>query len=344
MSVDSQAVTLWLPELASIVQGAAETHLKSLKLPALQTLLAKSDGFSAAQDNFYDRGCYLFHQKSMLPIAATMASLAFKPISDDFWIRAEPVQMIADRDSLVMMPPQELALTDAELEALFNDFNQHFKQDGVQLEWGSHRDWYCRLPQVVDLTTTALTDAAYQNVKDLYPQGTVAQYWHQLINETQMLFYAHPVNEARRQNGQPEINSIWFWGEGQLLPSQTVSRPETSLWSDHLYIKGLANLAQSSVRSAVNNHQAWLEQKAEAVSDSHLIHYDVSAELETSQSLAELLIQLEQKWFAPLLQQVQQQQIHSLLLDFGGSKRYHLTPKHLKRFWRWRKSLESRWV
>ncbi|PLA73649.1 hypothetical protein CYQ88_10015 [Hydrogenovibrio sp. SC-1] len=344
MSVNSQAVTLWLPDLASIVQGAAETELKTLKLPALQTLLAKSDGFNAAKDDFYGRGCYLFHQKSMFPVAATMASLPFKRVTEDFWIRAEPVQMIPDRDSLVMIPPQELAMTDAELEALFDHFNQHFKQDGVQLEWGSHRDWYCRLPQVIDLTTTALTDAAYQNVKDLYPQGSAAPYWHQLINETQMLFYTHPVNEARRQNGQPEINSIWFWGEGQLLPSQTVPRQDTSLWSDHLYLKGLANIAQSSVQPAVHNCEAWSEQKLENASNSHLIHYDVSAELAALQSLTELLTQLEQKWFAPLLQQVQQQRIHSLLLDFGGSKRYHITPKHLQRFWRWRKSLESRWV
>lgn len=342
MSQPSHAVTLWLSDLATVVSRETKTELHALKLPALQSLLAKSDRFTANETSFYARGSYLYHQKSMLPVAATMAALQFNQQTEDFWIRVEPVQMVADRDSLVMMPPQTLAMTDAELQALFDQFNQHFKQDGVQLEWGSHRDWYCRLPQVIDLKTTPLMDAEYQNVSDLYPQGAVARYWHQLMNEAQMLFYTHPVNEARRQNGQPEINSVWFWGEGQLLASEAVLRPDASLWTDDLYLKSVGHVAQSSVRHAVKSHQAWLEyteKEATKVSESHLIQQDILSLSDNSHSLAELLMQLEQDWFAPLLEQLQQHKIHSLLLDFGGAQRYHLTPKHLKRFWRLRKPL-----
>lgn len=339
MDKPSQAVTLWLPELAEWIRARSHSELSALKLPALQTLLAKADIFPAEMDDFYARSCYLFHQTHTLPIAATMAAVQLAGSSQDFWIRADPVQMVADRDSLVMIPPQDLANSLEESEALFALFNQHFREDGVQLEWGSHQDWYCRLPQAIDLKTTNLADAAYQNVNHLYPQGTAARYWHQLINETQMLFYTHPVNEARRDQGRPEINSLWFWGAGKLDTGQMVSREGVTIWSDNLYLNGLAKLTQAKSQVAVKNNQAWSNLASKSRSDQHLIHIDGLAEMAATQSAEDLLLQLEKDWFEPLLAQLKQQQIHSLLLDFGGEKRFHLSPKHLQRFWRFRKSI-----
>jgi len=339
MTEFSHAVTLWLPKLGDTLKSQPREELSSLKLPALQVLLAKADAFGAVADDFYSRGCYLFHQQQTLPVASTMAATQITDSGKDFWIRAEPVQMIADRDSLVMMPPETLSITAAESEALFEAFNRHFKVDGLQLEWGSHQDWYCRLPQIIDLPTTPLIDAIYQNVNSLYPKGSAARYWHQLINETQMLFHTHPVNEARRLNGQPEINSLWFWGEGQYDHSQVILRKEVTLWSDDLYLKGLAKRTQALTQNAVKNSQAWLTLAAQQSSDQHLIHLDDFSNKTMAVSGIEGLKQLEVEWFSPLLEQLQLQQIHSLLLDFGGTQRYHLTPKHLKRFWHFRKAL-----
>lgn len=342
MSTHSHALTLWVPGLADYFAQQPQA-LKSLKRSAWQTLLAKSDRLSATQDDFYHRGSYLFHQPCTLPIAATMVAAQIDTATEgDFWIRAEPTQMIPDRDALVLMPPESLAMNEAESQALFECFNQHFEQDRVQLEWGSDRDWYCRLPQAIDLSTTPLADAVGHNVNQLYPKGSAARYWHQLINETQMLFYTHPVNEARREKGLAEINSLWFWGEGQTLSSQRVEREGVTLWSDDLYLKGMAKLTQAQSQTAVKNAQAWLNLLENQASQQHLIHLDLFTPSDTMETPSSRVASLEADWFEPLLQSLQQQKIHSLLLDFGGANRYHLNPKHLKRFWRFNQSLVGR--
>ncbi|MDH4286535.1 MAG: hypothetical protein OEV26_03840, partial [Gallionella sp.] len=59
-----------------------------------------------------------------------------------------------------------------------------------------------------------LSQAAGRNVHDLLPMGADASRWHRLFNETQMLLFAHPANDAREARGELPVNSLWFWGAG----------------------------------------------------------------------------------------------------------------------------------
>lgn len=339
-----QAVTFWLPELLRPLQSEEGAALiKSLALPHLQTLLSKADVFSAQTASFHEQASYLFHQPHCLPVASTMAATQIADYdSNAFWLRVEPLQMVPDRDTLVLIPPQDLAITEAESRALIETFNAHFEQDRVQLEYGSSLDWYLRIAQPIDIQTVPLEQAAYQSVNELYPQGNAATYWHQMMNEVQMLFYTHPVNEARREKGWPEINSIWIWGEGRVSANKIQMREDATIWSAHPYLHGMAHLTNASAFEAPKTYQAWMESIDRKQTQHHLIHLEPPYETlqnSTEQAWQSFLLELESEWFARLISALKQQEITSLFLDLGNQKRYYLTPKHMKRFWRLKKSL-----
>jgi hypothetical protein len=44
------------------------------------------------------------------------------------------------------------------------------------------------------------------------PRGKASQPGRALLNALQMHWHSHPLNEARRQAGQAELNGAWFWG------------------------------------------------------------------------------------------------------------------------------------
>src|SRR5690606_4093503 len=47
--------------------------------------------------------------------------------------------------------------------------------------------------------------------------------WRRLVNELQMLWFDHPVNQAREARGLRPVNSVWLYGGGR--PAQLSSAP-----------------------------------------------------------------------------------------------------------------------
>jgi len=345
----AHALTFWAPGLLNKlrVKEAQETLL-DLKLPALQTILARADRFSAKQQSFFEQASYLFHQSECLPIAATQARSELKEFdASHFWLSVDPVQMIPDRDTLVLVPGNNLQITNEESKQLITSFNEHFAEDNVELIWASATHWYLSIVQPVDIKTATVADVAYKPVNEYFPSGHAAQYWRQLINETQMLFYSHPVNLHRRMNGMPEINSVWVWGEGKIYQDKLNIRMDSAIWSNHAYLKGMAKLAQSQTSSLPESYQAWfnrIEQSDSPRVNKHFICLDsLVDELENLQleEWISLLEELEKEWFEPLLQAVREGVIDSLLLDLGQEYTSHLSSSHTKRFWRFKKSLSK---
>jgi len=297
----SQAITLWAPNLLNALRvKEAKEALAQLTLPGLQFLLAKGDKFSVKPQSFYEQASYLFHQPSCLPEAATQAVIEVDSFNQSyFWVKVDPVQMIPDRDTLVLIPGESLQITEQESQALLACFNKHFAQDQVQLIWASPTHWYLSIVQPVDLQTTPIEKVAFQSVNSFYPTGNAAQYWRQLLNETQMLFYTHPVNEKRREIGNPEINSVWVWGEGKIDLNQTSQREDAVIWSDNVYLQGMAKLTNAHSMPNVANYQAWLNQTQQSLPKTvskHLIYLsDASNGLDNLQmsEWIELLKQLE---------------------------------------------------
>lgn len=70
-----------------------------------------------------------------------------------------------------------------------------------------------------------------QDIGDWWPTGALWQPWRRLLNELQMTWHEHPVNEARSARGQAPINGVWLYGGG--LGWQPAVPPKTT-WCNEL--------------------------------------------------------------------------------------------------------------
>lgn len=155
------------------------------------------------------------------------------------WL-AEPAHFVIARDHLRLADPHGLGVTIAEARALARAIEPVLSESGWHLDpiepatlthWLLHRD------DDLELSGAAIERAIGDNVAAWQPrpravaghvdkvEGTIghdaALDWRRCSNEIQMLWFGHPVNQAREEQGLPAINTLWLSGNGaprSLLP------------------------------------------------------------------------------------------------------------------------------
>ena len=229
-----------------------------------------------------------------------------------FWLRADPVHLAPDRDQLVMLPAAVLEATQQELDTLVSAFNTLYGSEGWQLVMRHPAYGHLRSPHVLDAVTHDPALLAGRPVLEFMPAGPGAAELRRLMNEVQMLFHTHPVNQAREEAGKPLINSLWLWGGGR-LPLFSGEAP-TLVISDLPLVRGLALWAG---RAPV-----------------HPVAAD-ALEVDSLAALAADDVQmLERRWFAPLFQRVRSGERGALTLNLGSMGSYRLDKASAWRFWR----------
>jgi len=343
----SRNLTFWFEGLLNPQRVLeASEPLKQARLPSLQKLLSKADYHFSQKRSQSAMASYLFHQSRTLPAAATSVqslSVVDETKKSLFWLSIDPVQMVPDRDTLVLIPAIDIGITEEESRALLQSFNEHFAEDGIELIYGSATQWFMSIAQPVAIQTTPLAQVAYQSLNGHYPEGAAGNYWRQLMNETQMLFYNHEVNHQRRMQNLPEVNSVWVWGEGQINPADITSRAQASLFSNQSYSRGMAKLCGAQSFDAVNSYASWQSYQGDVVHSlvelDAKIYAGMDMDLMTLEQWLQLLDRLEQDWFVPILNALASKELDSVLFVLGANKHFLLKPSHLKRFWR----LNKRW-
>lgn len=174
---------------------------------------------------------------------AGLAPLLVPPSADTtpVWV-GRLAHIRISQDHLALADPDELHVTEEESIELANAARSVFELDGFSLQHLSAQDWRITPmtaghPGIPGATPAAAVD---RDIDAWWPQGTVARPWRRLVNEIQMEWYAHPVNEARRDRGQPEINTLWlFGGSPQWKPKLDATR----LVGGPAWVQGLAQAA-----------------------------------------------------------------------------------------------------
>ena len=133
---------------------------------------------------------------------------------------ADPLWLLADKDSVLVQDAHSLALTDEECTAIQKAFNQHFSADGVSLIALSPQQGYLQCSNQAPLPTRPLQEILYRNLDHFFPEGIEQRHWRALLNEIQMLFHHLPMNAQREKNGQAPINGLWLWGDQKFLARQ----------------------------------------------------------------------------------------------------------------------------
>jgi hypothetical protein len=237
-----------------------------------------------------------------MPIAALTHCLDFDEGHEGVWIRADPVYLRADLGKLLLFDATTFALEREEALGLIQAINTELAHRGLQLSMGKDpARWYLRLPHAPKIKTWSPAAALGQHVDPYLPSGEEGRWWHSLANEVQMALHAADINALREDRGQVPINSVWFWGAGE-LPKVPESR-WTKIWGVDAALQALAELSICPWATLPRHAETLLAEIQDPQGNFLVVLPGATGSL---QSIPEThrddwLRQLEQDWFTPLI-------------------------------------------
>lgn len=144
--------------------------------------------------------------------AIDRASGAVPDVPVEHVVLAEPVGLTPGRDEATLLPREALALTAAEVSALFASTNDWLREDGQALVQASSGRSYLIGLDGSALETPPAHALARRHVGKHFPASADTAIWRRLMTEIQMHWHTHAVNERREAEGLPLVNAIWFSG------------------------------------------------------------------------------------------------------------------------------------
>ena len=279
----------------------------------LDRLLSRSDHVIDKQQSFESLLCSHFDVAPALnrdlPSASLMLSAEGGEPRSDNWAVVAPVRLHVDRDRLLLIPLPLEEIECPDVDRLREAFNQHFSDDGVELITDFPRNWYLRLQQPRQLTTSSLAQVAGRTIDPFLPGGADARWLRRLLNESQMLLHSLDI---------PGFNSLWIWGVGEL--PQVVSCPFGELSGDNLLLRGLQNNAVSGCRG--RDRMMVKEAPLQAVASGDQQHW--------LQAMEDLDATVEE-----LMQELSSGGMRKIILQDGSGNSFHF--RALMRFRLWRR-------
>lgn len=316
----------------------------SLRLPALETLLARSKiqpDDSRGMEEWLCR-TYGIARQADWPVAALTLLADGETPQQHYWLRADPVHLQPRSDQLVLAGSDTLPLSQNEAATLIDALNRHFAQQGMVFCAPRPNRWYLRLAEPPSIRTSPLPEVAGRGIRHFLPEGQEKMRWHAILNEIQMLLHAQPLSEAREARGDMPVNSVWLWGGGS-LPAKGAS-PFDQVWADDPLAQGLARASGSAWSELPPDAPAWLAAAAEG---RHLIVLDSlrgALQYGDRHGWREGVQKLEQGWFAPLHRALRQKRLAALELTVPGiaaTRTFRLNRADLWKVWRQRHPLAS---
>ncbi len=303
------------------------------RLPAIELLLARGRTSDTAKATPEDWLAQAFGLEPPLPAGAlTMLACGGDP-GDAAWMRADPVHLQLQRDSLALAPADILPLSTEQAAGLAARLSRHFESD-FELHVAEPRRWCLRVVNEkrggASITAAPPLELAGKDVNANLPTGADAARWHATLNEVQMLLHDDPINEERAV----PINSLWFWGAGT-LPKKAECQWHSVTAEDPVAL-GLARLAGTRHATAPPSANEWLERMPE--DGRHLVLLDqlrATVALGDMQAHAGRLRAIEAGWFAPLLAALKSGRAGMLSVVVPDAGRACETTRgDLRRFWR----------
>lgn len=319
--------TLFVPGLTWLDSDDGPELCKDLALPALSTLLGRGQ-LQARPASASELLCETFG----LPHAAIAANLAHSAgLHAARWLIADPVNLRVDRDRALLGDIGIMNLSQAEADALIGSLNEFFAEDGLAFYAPTPGRWFVALTQPSLAEFSTLPDVIGEDINHHLPKGKQGMLWSRFLNELQMLLYSHPVNDAREARGEAAVNSVWFWGESDvLLP--VVSTGKSLQSHDPLW----QQLAQQGGISLDSPPFAFARPEQDGDYLVHLDNADGAAQFRDLWGWRDALQALEQNWFAPTLAALQRGQLSEVSIRCHGSAGFgsHTTRLDLLKIWR----------
>ncbi len=223
---------LFLPQhLARYASG-------DLRLPALEKLLARAQVTPLKLDTLEAWLCERFGVEALAIAPLTLQADGVSPESA-YWLRADPVGIRMQRDEMVVQG--DITLSVEEAAQFCASLNMHFAEDGLRFIAPHPQRWYMQLDHIPEMETYPLPQVVGADMHAHLPYGVDGLRWHSVLNEIQMLFYEHKVNQAREQRGEPLVNGVWLWGGGKI--SKSTGQPFSCVAGDSELASAFAQVA-----------------------------------------------------------------------------------------------------
>lgn len=244
------------------------------------------------------------------PVAALTRQLDVGDAHDGVWLRADPANVVPDMHGARMMGHGDtLRLGADDVVALLPALQPLFAGYGFTLDAPTPSRWYLRLPPGTTLPTFAAPDDVLgDDLFDHLPEGDAGRRWRALLTEAQVVLHQHPWNAQRVAAGNRAVNSLWFWGGGELPGAVRTA---------HAQVRSRDALLQALAKAA--GVQADGEQQVDALVDLRQLRS---------------LEQLGNDAIRPLLSALQRGELRRLVLDFEDGARFELDKGQRWRFWK----------
>jgi hypothetical protein len=265
------------------------------------------------------------NEKSDLPIAAISAAADGLAVGDNYWLRADPVHFVMQRDCFSLSEPAPLFIKPEHATLMVASLNKHFEQDGLVFCIGKSGAWYLHADKVAQIATTLPSVAMDKNVHHFMPQGVDSAKWKSILNEMQMLLHDHPANEARESSGELVVNSVWLSGGGVMPAFKTLPQGVDLIIANDVLSQGLATWANVPCPPVAASIEKLLQSTAQHV------------RLALPQSNHSQTNGLDETWFTSLFAALRNKQIEQLTLNLGFYEKCLVVvfkPLDVYKFWR----------
>ena len=214
-----------LVPFASASSAECRAVLPSLQLPNLQALLGALAPSHA--DHGDEHSMSLPHERALarvlglapgdglIPWAAVQSD---SPTVPQAWFSPCHFQIGTDHISLIL--GEQIALDEAASRALLEALAPYCAEDGITLRFESTTRWHASGEPLRGIACASLDRVSGRPVNHWMPPSPANPAGHQLLkrlqSEAQMLFYTHPVHDARTAQGLLPVNGFWISGAGAL--------------------------------------------------------------------------------------------------------------------------------
>jgi len=327
LSVVDTHITLLAEDLAQLAAAAPQAS----RHPALERVLSRGRPWhlDSATPDHLRFALYGIKPDGVLPVAALthVNDRRQNPQNDFYWLRADPVTMWADMARVFMTSHGFADLNPHERNQIESCIRQVMTEEGIDLQSDHPERWCIALDQPLNFKFTPLDAALGMDVADALPDHPEAGYWRRILNEIQVALHHCPVNIQRRQSGQQEINSVWFWGGG-FIPDAVSHDLFDTVYSNHPVSRGLAIINDCRLKGKNEAEKSSFESDGRTV----LIDWEIeSKDPELELNRLEWLVK-------PLLELVRAGQAALILVDGSGSG-WRFDRSARRRFWRRNKAL-----
>ncbi|RUM93604.1 MAG: hypothetical protein DSZ28_07610 [Thiothrix sp.] len=251
---------------------------------------------------------------------------------------ADPVHLRLDISRLMLIDQSQFSISDTERTAFSALINEYLAERGGRFFFDSNGRGFLAVKKPRSVSTTPLSEVTGNDISSMMPKGEQKTFWHQIMNELQMLLYSAPFNEARAERGEPAINALWIWGTGQL---------DRSMEPQYSDVYGSEPFAEALAQSVgIPTHPSPQKFNLSLMPDSSHHLLVLSDLLPHSQyddypGWHTIMERLCADWFSPLLDAVRRKQLSRVTLYPCNGTCYVLEPGYQWRFWRWTKPLLS---